>query len=260
MKTGRILRGLIAVGAVGAMLSHPVDVAARARSYDLSIFLYQVHPFATAPNFRAAGNAPIPRIRTRQPMRMPVTTGTTPQTRPAASRVLPSYRAAGLMADAGQQSRPRFLSEVRFGLLVHDEGPFSRNEEDGVDANFEVLFNPPEFLKKIWSPRPHVGASINSSGDTSQFYLGLTWEWEFRQVWYVDFSLGGAAHTGKKKTNDIKRKELGCKVLFRESIELGYRIRTRHSISAFLDHLSNGNICDKNEGLESIGMRYGYRF
>ena len=70
----------------------------------------------------------------------------------------------------------------------------------------------------------------------------------------------GVVHDGRIKTNRIDRKELGCRVLFRESIELGYRFGTRHAISAFLDHLSNANICDKNEGLESLGVRYGYRF
>jgi lipid A 3-O-deacylase len=260
MKTGCFVRGLMAVCAFGAMLSHPADVAARARSYDVNVFLYQSHPFANAPNFRAAGNAPIPRIRVRQPMRVPLPTGTTTKTRPAISQVPPSYRTTGLMAGAGKQSRPRFVSEVRFGVLAHDQGPFSRNEEDGVDGNLEVLFNSPAALKWIWSPRPHVGASINSSGDTSQVYLGLTWEWLFRRDWFVDFSLGGAAHSGRTKTNRIDRKELGCRVLFRESIELGYRFRTRHSISGFLDHLSNAKICDKNEGLESVGVRYGYRF
>ena len=33
-------------------------------------------------------------------------------------------------------------------------------------------------MEMIWSPRPTVGLTINTSGDTSQGYLGLTWEWE----------------------------------------------------------------------------------
>lgn len=260
MKTSYFLRRLMAVCALGALLAAPAEVGARARLYDLSIFLNQPHPFANAPNFRAAGNAPVPDLRIRQPMRVPLPTGTTPRTRPAAAPVPRTYRAARLMADTGDRSAARILSEIRLGVFAHDQGPFSRNEEDGVDFNFELLFTSPAILEGIWSPRPHFGATVNSTGDTSLVYLGLTWEWPFRRNWYLDFSLGAAAHDGKKKTNRIDRKELGCRVLFRESIELGYRFGTRHAISAFLDHLSNANVCDKNEGLESVGVRYGYRF
>ena len=127
-------------------------------------------------------------------------------------------------------------------------------------CNFEVLFTSPSWLKWIWAPRPHVGLSVNSSGDTSQAYLGLTWEWRFWRNWFFDFSLGGSVHDGKKTTNRVDRKELGCRVLFRESLDLGYIFAEKHSVSAFLDHISNANICDANEGLETVGIRYGYRF
>ena len=49
-------------------------------------------------------------------------------------------------------------------------------------------------------------------------------------------------------------------MLFRESASFGYILAERHGISVFLDHVSNANICDKNEGLENFGLRYGYRF
>ncbi len=260
METRHFLHRLMAVCALGAVLAAPAEVGARARLYNLYIFIYQPHPFATATNFREAGNAPVPQLQLRQPMRVPLPTGTTPRTRPAAAPLPPTYRGGRLMADTGDRGGARILSEIRFGVFVHDQGPFSRNEEDGVDFNFELLFTSPAILEGMWSPRPHFGATVNGSGDTSQVYLGLTWEWPFGRDWYLDFSLGGAAHDGKTKTNRIDRKELGCRVLFRESIELGYRLGTRHAISAFLDHLSNANICDKNEGLESLGVRYGYRF
>jgi lipid A 3-O-deacylase len=153
-----------------------------------------------------------------------------------------------------------WLSEIRVGALAHDEGPFSRKKESGVDANVELLFNSPDFLKIIWSPRPHVGGNINSSGDTSQGYIGLSWEWEFWRFMFGGFSLGGAVHTGETTNAPLDRKELGCRVLFRESVELGVRFAERHSVSAFLDHISNAKLCSTNEGLENVGVRYGYRF
>jgi lipid A 3-O-deacylase len=154
----------------------------------------------------------------------------------------------------------RTAAEVRLGGLIHDEGPFSRNEEDGFDINLEILFPSPRLLEIIWSPRPHIGVTFNTEGDTSQAYFGLSWEWEFWGNWFAGFSWGGAVHDGELLTNKIDRKELGCRLLFRESVEFGYRVAGRHGISLFLDHISNANICDANEGLENFGVRYGYRF
>ena len=154
------------------------------------------------------------------------------------------------------------LSEIRIGALVHDKGPFSRREEVSNDFNIEFLFASPKFLEIIWSPRPHIGANINTEGDTSQVYLGLGYEFEFWRSWFAGFSLGGAVHDGKtdQGTGGGDSKELGCRILFRESIEFGYRFRGRHSLSAMLDHISNLKFCDTNESLENFGIRYGYRF
>lgn len=150
--------------------------------------------------------------------------------------------------------------EIRLGALVHDEGPFSRNEEDGFDINLEVLFPSPELLSVIWSPRPHLGVTVNSNRNTSQAYFGLTWEWDFWKSWFAGFSFGGSVHDGETETNKLGRKELGCRLLFRESVELGYRLNRNHGVSLFLDHISNAKLCTKNEGLENFGLRYGYRF
>jgi len=153
-----------------------------------------------------------------------------------------------------------FISEMRIGALWHDQGPFSSNKEGGVDGNVELLFGSPSFLDILWAPRPHIGLSYNSSGDTSQAYLGLTWEWDFFDDFFAGFSLGGTVHDGFKTTSRLDRKELGCRVLFRESLTFGYRLSKHHSLMAFLDHSSNAKLCSRNEGLENVGIRYGYRF
>ena len=137
---------------------------------------------------------------------------------------------------------------------------FSRREEDGVDVNLELLFVSPDFLRFIWSPRPHIGGNINSRGDTSQGYFGLTWEWTLWRGLFAGFSFGGAIHDGELKTDEVDKKELGCRLLFRKSIEAGWRFADRHAVSLYLDHISNANICSRNEGLENFGVRYGYRF
>jgi lipid A 3-O-deacylase len=173
------------------------------------------------------------------------------------------------------------VSEVRAGLFAHDTGPFSARKEDGVDVNLELLFRSPGFLDIIWSPRPHLGVSVNSAGDTSQAYLGLTWEYAFAGRWFVEFGFGGMVHDGHLVGIDddgvILGKSLGCRVLFRGSLGVGYRFgeRMRHAVIAHFDHSSNAGLCEKNtwdgtaggrqdfvinEGLESAGLQYGYRF
>jgi lipid A 3-O-deacylase len=233
---------MMAVPAVLALLlaALPARAGTTGSIYDMNRFLNEPPPFAATPPPPPV--APARTVRSRAQTSPPVVAS------PAAPR---QGSAVG-----------KIFSEVRFGLLWHDEGPFSRRKEEGVDGNIEILFASPRWLDIIWSPRPHIGGSFNSAGDTNQAYLGLTWDWSFWQGMFAEFSLGGAIHDGEtdQGTAPLDRKELGCPVLFRESIGIGWRFQNRHSISLQLDHISNAKLCDTNEGLESVGVRYGYMF
>ena len=127
----------------------------------------------------------------------------------------------------------------------------------------------------IWSPRPHIGISYNSSGDTSQAYLGLTWEWSFLDGWFAEYGLGGMIHDGHLLGVDDETKSLGCRLLFREPANVGYRFYKRHALMFHFNHSSNARLCEKNtsdgsaegrhdvivnEGFENVGIRYGYMF
>jgi lipid A 3-O-deacylase len=152
------------------------------------------------------------------------------------------------------------MSELRLGLLDHDVSFLGHGKEGGLDVNAELLFDSPRFLKAVWAPRPHVGVSVNTTGDTSQLYAGLTWTWEPVERLFVDVSLGGAIHNGKLDDASGDRKELGSRALFRESLSLGYRIDDRNSLSIYFDHESNARLAHNNEGLNNFGIRWGYRF
>ncbi len=152
------------------------------------------------------------------------------------------------------------ISEIRLGVLAHDEGPFSRRKEKGADVNLAILFNSPDFLGVIWSPRPQIGGNYSTSKDTSQAYLGIVWEWDFWENYFFGFGWGGAYHSGKTRTEERTRKELGCKFLFREDFDLGYKFNENHRLMLHFDHISNAKLCSTNEGLENIGIRYGYKF
>ena len=255
--------GLLAAMAV---IGTAPNALAGPKSYNINVLLDEPHPFAAAPNTSAPAYIPADQIRPRARVPQPFPYRQ-PTVRTAAERSARDRVPAATAQSLSLPSTPRkkglwgFISEIRIGALAHDIGPFSSNEEDViVDYNGELLFNSPGFLDLIWAPRPHVGFTLNTGGDTSQVYAGLTWEFDVWRSWFINFSLGGSLHDGELRTTAINRKELGCHLLFRESFEVGYRFESGHSITGFLDHISNANICDANEGLETAGIRYGYRF
>ncbi len=152
-----------------------------------------------------------------------------------------------------------WIDEVRAGVLSHDVG---RAFEKGQDINAELLFKSPKnaFFDFIWSPRPHLGASINVRGATSQFYGGLTWQWAPWEWLFFEASFGGEVHNGKTSERSALRKALGTRLLFRESIAVGVVFKQKHTLSVMLDHSSNASLANDNPGLTNLGLRYGYRF
>ncbi len=159
------------------------------------------------------------------------------------------------------------VDEVKIGALAHDVGFLTHHVESGADVNLEFLFTPPDMLRAIGSPRPHLGADINTSGNTSDGYFGLTWGIMLIQNLFgagdsvfANGSLGGALQDGYINAAPPERKKLGSPVLFRESAELGYAITSRVSIAAMLDHISNADLGEHNAGITSAGARLGFKF
>jgi hypothetical protein len=151
--------------------------------------------------------------------------------------------------------------EISIGVLDHDTdnlwSGFSR--ESGADINFEALFSPSyEILGG--AIRPAVGASINTSGDTSKLYAGARWRYEFEQGIFVGIGLGAAVHNGDTDLKSVDKKALGSKVLFHIPLEAGYRFNEHYSASIYFDHVSNASLANANEGLDTLGFRLGYRF
>jgi lipid A 3-O-deacylase len=169
-------------------------------------------------------------------------------------------------------AQPSWLSEIRGGVLDHDIPLFGHHKESGVDGNLEVLFASPSFLEAILRPRPILGMSINSDGNTNALYFGLTWGVRLTphlfgpaDPVFLTGTLGGAANDGhidvsKDPNLSQTQKSLGSHLLFREAVELGYEFVPRNSISIMLDHMSNARLAERNEGITNVGLRYGYRF
>jgi hypothetical protein len=158
-------------------------------------------------------------------------------------------------------SSSSLLSEMRLGMLRHDAGVFvSRKEEHSIDINFELLLHSPDFMKYVLSPRPHIGVTGNTNGNTSQAYLGLTWDFDLFDELFLEMSLGGSIHNSKTDSRDPNKKNLGCRGLYRGSASLGYRFTERQSLSVMVDHASHNEYCKKDDGIDSFGLRWGYRF
>ena len=161
-----------------------------------------------------------------------------------------------------QQQDTKWLHEVRLGVLAHDVDNMwsGSRKESGSDFNGELIFDRMNCNILSGTVRPNLGASINSSGDTSKLYGGLIWESKIRSSMFLNMGLGAAIHNGESlsKSNDMK--SLGSSLLFRVPFEFGFEIDKHHRISIMFDHISNGYIKEPNEGLDTLGIRYGFRF
>ncbi len=156
---------------------------------------------------------------------------------------------------------PQWLSEFRVGIQSHDVGLTGHTHEDGENLALEVLFpEPADLLPAPFAPSPILGVSLNRVGDTSHGYAGITWQFDlFHPRVFWDLALGVAVHNGKVNRHP-GHAALGSRVLFRESIAIGYRLTDTQSLALAFDHISNANLANYNDGIDTIGVRYGIRF
>jgi hypothetical protein len=167
---------------------------------------------------------------------------------------------------AAPDARADPFSEIRIGVLAHDQAPVIKDKEEGTDFNAELLFASPSFLDAIGSPRPYVGFTAASEG-TSHIHAGLGWEGNLAERWFLYGNLGLAAHDGdplleEDQTPDeqMAEKALGCRVNFHLAVGAGYRLSRRWNLAIHYEHLSNATLCESNGGIENIGVRLGYAF
>jgi lipid A 3-O-deacylase len=127
------------------------------------------------------------------------------------------------------------------------------------DLNAEVILSPSLAFAggKI---RPVLGGTWNTDGGTSKAYVDARWEYQTALGVFFGLGLGAAVHNGALGPNSLNHKALGSRVLFHIPIEVGYRFESGQTLSLYFEHISNGYTQTYNEGLDSLGVRYGYRF
>jgi hypothetical protein len=167
-------------------------------------------------------------------------------------------------------------SEVKLGVLVHD-AHFLGGKEHGADINPEIIFQSPvsdawaatlpPYLRWMVQPRPTIGGEINTSGYTNQAYIGATWSWQLASNLVnpgdgiaLSYFFGAGFNDGDIIATAPDRKSLGSHVLFREALEVGYRINPVYQVSVMVDHVSNGGLAKQNQSINDIGVRLGIRF
>lgn len=184
--------------------------------------------------------------------------------------------AAASLAPSAADAQNLTYSEVKFGVLAHD-AHFLGGKEGGVDLNPEIIFQSPVadswanglpwYLRWMVQPRPTVGAELNISGFTNQYYFGPTWTWQLASNVLkpddgiaLSYFFGPGFNDGDIIGKAPNRKSLGSHILFREALELGYRITPVYQISGFVDHVSNGGFAKQNQSINDVGARLGVRF
>jgi len=155
------------------------------------------------------------------------------------------------------------FDEVRLGTVF----PTESNDDSGVIVSGQLYFR--EFVRPFesyWAntllrPRIHVGGNLATGDDPiNQAYAGFTWHFPIRDRFFFEASFGGTVHDGPLDS-DGDGLDLGCHLLFRESIALGVDLGRRWRLLASADHSSHADLCDGgNSGITHAGIYAGYRF
>lgn len=182
------------------------------------------------------------------------------RSRPAAGRLACIALAACSCLPPPAAAAAREASSLLvMGVMAHDQGPASDHHEDGIDLNVEVLFTP---LNMIGTPRPHLGATLNFTGDTSIAYAGLTFPLHDSRRWFGNGFIGGAVHNGPLHKDPVGCQlnsdcGFGVRLMPRLGVEWGYYVTTENAVSLYWDHMSHkGIISGENEGIDHLGLRY----
>jgi lipid A 3-O-deacylase len=176
---------------------------------------------------------------------------------------------SGAAPAAAQPYLLGFVDEVRSGFFLHDALRDS-DESHSVDLALELLVAPlwrvesgSAFVDFLANPRPMLGGFLNTDGHADHAYAGLDWRYEHAGGFFLDLTFGAAIHSGRLEQDRFVRRRqnsLGTRWLFRESLDLGWRVGERHYLSLGYAHMSNAGLDDDNDGMDFVGLRYGYRF
>ena len=156
------------------------------------------------------------------------------------------------------------LKEVRAGVTgsIQARSTF----EPGFFPTVALYFDPLDqadattWQETILRPRVHAGVSVNTAGEASQVFAGLNWTVNLTDRLYIDLGFGGSLHNGDNGDDGTNGPKLGCTLMFREYAAAGFRLTDKLDLVASIDHASNADLCDPNDGISHAGLALAYRF
>ncbi|WP_143145781.1 acyloxyacyl hydrolase [Devosia enhydra] len=162
------------------------------------------------------------------------------------------------------------LSEIRVGPMFHGLeatsesllNPFETGQLE--DVSFEILWRTPDIDALYWlgSPRPAVGGTLNLKGREQMVHAGLNWHLPiFDTPFWVEGGLGLAAISGYTHDAPPGYRNLGCHVTGYFQGSIGADIGDDWTAMLTVEHSSHAWLCNpENSGLNSLGVRIGYKF
>jgi hypothetical protein len=166
------------------------------------------------------------------------------------------------LGTAGPAFAEGLIHELSIGVLAHDVPDLwsgFRKEPSSADINVEAKLSP-SMAAFFGTMRPAIGATISTEGHTSHAYIDARVTNDLSDRLFIGWGVGAAVHDGNTGPHDPQRKALGSQLLFHIPFEIGFRLDGRSSVSAYFEHTSNANTQRYNEGMDRLGVRYGYRF
>lgn len=89
-----------------------------------------------------------------------------------------------------------YAQEIKFGIMQHDfDTKLGHRYEKGQNIIIEYLFDK---MTNHLRAFPHIGASINNKGFTSNIYTGLTWQFDLKDLLTIEVSLGGGINNAER--------------------------------------------------------------
>lgn len=176
-------------------------------------------------------------------------------------RALPAL-ALLLLASLPSRAEEWRAPELRLGIVAHDvAGAEGGSASLAGDLIFAIPGSEKAGAFAVLVPRVQLGAIVNTAGRTSIAHAGLTWQVDLFGGVFAEAGLGLATHDGPTGlASRPGHAALGCRMLFREALGLGYRLGGGWSVIASAEHFSNGGFCARNRGLTHAGLRLGYQF
>lgn len=180
-----------------------------------------------------------------------------------ASAALLSITASVVTAADLDVAPSKIIDEARFGVSGSIQS--SNTFESGAFPFVTLFFDPFDRAgAQGWKdvalrPRIHAGAIISTDGNANQIYGGFTWTIDVTDKIFVDLGFGGAWNDANT-SNSVPGINVGCNVLFHESVSAGYKVTEKWRVVATVEHSSNADLCDSNDGLSYAGLGVGYKF